>query len=194
MKHLIFSLCVAGSILMFPDLASAQSNKQSGDAQTLQALLAEVRQLRLTLQKSNLIAYRSQITVERMRSARVRVDLLIGKLEQIRNEIAEMDLQFPQAADRIKQMEALAGEESLAADRRKQVEWEITDLKSQLDNSKKRQSQLRDRETLLTQQLNTEKAQLDELDSRMEMLDRELERKMRKDQAPDKTTQDEKRQ
>jgi len=193
MKHLIFSLCVAGSILMLPGLPSAQSNKQSGDAQTLQALLTEVRQLRLALQKSNLIAYRSQITVERMRSARGRIDLLTGKLEQIRNEISEMDLQFPQAAGRIKQMEALAGEEALAADRRKQVEWEITDLKSQLDNSKQRQSQLRDRETQLTQQLNSEKAQLDELDGRMEMLDRELESEMRKDQTPEKTTQDEKR-
>src|SRR5690349_319238 len=107
MKHLIFSLCVTGSILMFPGLVSAQSNKQSNDAQTLQALLAEVRQLRLALQKSNLMVYRSQITIERIRAARGRVDLLTGKLEQLRNEIAEMDLQLPQAAERIKLMEGL---------------------------------------------------------------------------------------
>jgi chromosome segregation ATPase len=191
MKQLALSLCVAGSILMLACLASAQSNKQSGDAQTLQALLTEVRQLRLALQKSNLIAYRSQITVERMRSARGRIDLLTGKLEQIRNEIAEMDLQFPQAAERIKQVEGVSDE--LGAEQRKAMEWQITELKSQLDNSKKRQSQLRDRETQLTQQLNSEKAQLDDLDRRMEMLDRELESEMRKDQAPEKTTQDEKR-
>jgi chromosome segregation ATPase len=191
MKHLALSLCVAASILMLPCLASAQSNKQPGDAQTLQALLGEVRQLRLALQKSNLIAYRSQITIERMRSARERVDLLTGKLEQVRNEIAEMDLQFPQAAERIKQVESVSDE--LGAEQRKAMEWQITELKSQLDNSKKRQSQLRDRETQLTQQLNSEKAQLDELDRRMEMLDRELESEMRKDQAPEKTTQDEKR-
>jgi len=183
MKHLVFSLYVAGSILVLPGLVSGQSNKQSNDGQTLQALLTEVRQLRLTLQKSNLIAYRSQVTVERIRAARERVDLLTGKLEQIRNEIAEMVLQFTRAAEHIKQLEVMAADRSLAEDRRKQVEWEITDLKGQLDNSKKRQSQLRDRETQFSQELTTEKAQLDELLSRIEMLDRELENEMRKDQA-----------
>ena len=192
MKHLVFSLCVAASILMLPGLVSAQGNRQSSDEQTLRALLTEVRQLRLTLQKSNLIAYRSQITVERVWATRERIDLLSAKLEQTRNEIAEMDLQFPLMAERIKQVEGLASEES-APDKRKQIEFEITDLKGQLEHSQKRQSQLRDRENQLTQQLNTEKAQLSELDSRIEMLDRELESETRKEQAPDKAPQDEKR-
>jgi chromosome segregation ATPase len=191
MKHLIFSLSVAGSILMVPGLVSAQSDKQSNDAQPLQALLSEVRQLRLALQKSNLIVYRSQITIERIRAARGRVDLLTGKLEQVRNEIAEMDLQLPQAAERIKLMEGVASEEAVGSGPRKAFDSEVTEMKSQLDNSKKRQSQLRDREAQLTQQLNIEKAQLDELDNRMEMLDRELESEMRKD--ADKARQDEKR-
>jgi len=176
---------------MLPGIVSAQSSKQSNDGQTLQALLTEVRQLRLTLQKSNLIAYRSQITVERIRAARERVDFLSGKVEQIRNEIAEMDLQLPQAAERIKQLEAMAAEDALSADKRK-IDLEITDFKSHLENSKKRQSQLHDRETQLTQELTTEKGQLDELLSRIELLDRELESETKKDSAPDKTP-DEKR-
>ena len=84
-------------------------------------------------------------------------------------------------------------QQTVAADKRKQIEWEITEQKGQLDNSKKRQSQLRDRETQLTQELNSEKAELDTMESRMEMLDHELESQMKKDQSADKTSQDEKR-
>ncbi|HEV2666222.1 MAG TPA: hypothetical protein VG324_14990, partial [Blastocatellia bacterium] len=68
---------------------------QGENEQTMQALLNEVRQLRLAIQKSNLSAYHAQLIIERMRSQRQHVDRLSERLRDARERIA--NAKIPQA-------------------------------------------------------------------------------------------------
>src|SRR5262245_30457081 len=83
------------STLVFTSFGGSQTatdNKAKGaqgeSEQTMQALLNEVRQLRLAIQKSNLSAYHAQIIIERMRSQRQHVDRLTERLRETRDRIA----------------------------------------------------------------------------------------------------------
>src|SRR5215475_6591264 len=55
---------------------------------TLQALLSEVHELRVALQRSNLNTYHAQITIERMKLQQQRVDRLQAQLDEARNRLA----------------------------------------------------------------------------------------------------------
>src|SRR5262245_66151070 len=54
--------------------------EQGENERTMQALLNEVRQLRLAIQRSNLSSYHAQVIIERMRSQQQSVDRLTDRL------------------------------------------------------------------------------------------------------------------
>src|SRR5262245_33458160 len=81
--------------LVFTSFGGPQTttNKNAKDAKgenepTMQALLNEVRQIRLAIQRSNLSAYQAQLIIERMRSQRQHVDRLAERLRDTRERIA----------------------------------------------------------------------------------------------------------
>src|SRR5215469_1324808 len=106
MRHFRWHLAVVWSCFaVFPGLALGQNNKPAGDDQTLRSLLKEVHELRVAIQRNSLIAYRSQITVERIRALRERTDRLTKQLEDVRNEIAVIESETPRMAEHIKDLE-----------------------------------------------------------------------------------------
>jgi chromosome segregation ATPase len=192
MRHLTsFLVLLAGCLAIFPGLALGQSNKPAGDDQTLRSLIKEVHELRLTLQRTNLLAYRSQITVGRIRAERERIDRVARQLESVRDEIAGIELEIPRMADRLKDIEADASAES-SDERRKGLEAERKDLKARIDQHKQRDAQLHEREVQLSTELTSERAKLDDLDYRVEALDRELEDEAKRERSADNTKQDQK--
>ena len=113
MKHstLYCLLCFGILWLLHPSVLRAQSGSRAaepapGDQQVLQALLSEVRQLRLTLQRASLSVFRAQITVERLRIQQERVDRLSRQLEENQNEITGSALSQSQLIDRSKELES----------------------------------------------------------------------------------------
>jgi hypothetical protein len=60
------------------------------DRQVLRALLDEMRQLRLTLQRANAVNHRMQITVERLRLQQGRVDSIARSLENVRSRMTDL--------------------------------------------------------------------------------------------------------
>ncbi len=156
-----------------PPLAPAQAG-QSDQMQMLRALLDEVRQLRLALQRNNLTAYRAQILLERLRAQQERVDRLTRELEAVRNEMVESKPYQAQMTEMLKGIETRLNQEADSV-RRSELEMEQRMLKAQLEQQAQRNERQREREAQLMAQLQIEQTKLEELNSRLDALENELE-------------------
>src|SRR5262245_30496739 len=85
--------------------APVNQSAQTDNGQPMQALVNEVRQLRLAVQQSNLSAYHAQVTLERLRWQQPRVDRLNEKLEKVRAELAETRLRQARAPETLRYIE-----------------------------------------------------------------------------------------
>lgn len=165
-------------------------NKNQSEGQPLQVLLDEVRLLRQALQNTNLFAYRGQIIVERLRIQRDRVDKFSGMIESVRTEIKELEPQAPQLQERLKEVDEKIERESTDSKQRRELENESKSVKLALSQQEQRQAELRNRESQLTLVVREEQAKLEELDKRLEALERELERYTDNDKPKDRVQKD----
>jgi chromosome segregation ATPase len=147
---------------------------QSDNTQAMQALVNEVRQLRLAIQRSDLNTYHAQVTLERLRLQQQRVDRLSEKLETVRTKISETKSHQANLKDQIEQME-----EAIAKvpdpNRRRELERDLRNWKRGLEQILQQESQAREEEARLTGQLQIEQANLNELNERLDELQKELE-------------------
>src|ERR1044072_5593095 len=101
---LCFRLILAALFsLSLAQIAAAQTTKKPDDSETLQALLTEVRSLRLalqTLQRMSLDTYRSQLLVDRIRLSHEDVRRLTTSLNEARDLIAKTQSAIPQSTAR----------------------------------------------------------------------------------------------
>ena len=174
------SLCLMAFFVT--NLAFSQTSESTRFAQgsgddTIKALLSEVRQLRLTLQKSNLNGYRMQFMVERIRMQQARVDKITNTLEDLRGELSAMQVSVPQQTEQIREVETRLKQES-DAEQRAQLESQLRELKYSVDEQKQRADQLRDRESQVSAQLREEKMKLDELFDKINTVEREMEQEI----------------
>lgn len=177
--NLYWLLCFVILYLISPCTLRAQSSNRApentaGDQQVLQALLSEVRQLRLTLQRTNLSVFRAQIMIERLRTQQERVERLARQLEENQNEITGSALSQSQLSERSRDLESQIKLEQDVG-RRAQLEAQYRELKYITDQQTERETQLRSRQAQLTTQLQAERTKLDEIDSRLEALEQQLE-------------------
>src|SRR5262245_7364592 len=172
------------TILVFTSFGGPQTtNNSAKDAQgdneqSMQALVNEVRQLRLAIQRSNLSAHHSQVVIERMRSKQQTVDRLAERLRWARDEASRskmyMPLQQAETQNRLKLIEADLSE-TLDAKTRRAKEGELEIIKQRLGIIGQEETRLRENESQLAAQLQIEQAKLAELDDQLEALRRELE-------------------
>jgi DNA repair exonuclease SbcCD ATPase subunit len=147
---------------------------QNEGGQPMQALLNEVHQLRLAIQRSNLNTYHAQVTLERFRLQQEQVNRLHEKLEGVRARLAEMKLQQPRLAEELKRTEENLGHEADAAKRRGLENFQ-QQLKSEQERLAQMEAQVREQEAQLTAQQQAEQAKLAELNERLDALQKELE-------------------
>jgi len=147
---------------------------QSDNEQTMQALLNEVRQLRLAIQKSNLSAYHAQLIIERMRSQRQHVDRLAERLRDTRDRIANGKIPQAEFQHELKKIERLLSQDG-PAERRQDLEEQRDIFKTRLVALAKEETRLQEVESQLNAQLQIEQARLTELDDQLDALRRELE-------------------
>jgi len=157
-------------------IAAAQSTTKPDDRETLQALLTEVRSLRLalqTLQRMSLDTYRSQILVDRIRVSREDVRRLTSSLNEARDLIAKTQSAIPQSIDRQKLLE---GQAQLEVDQkeRAQLEFEARRAKDSVEMYKAQLEPLKEREQQLTADQNIARSKLEDLEARLETLERAI--------------------
>ena len=151
---------------------------QGESEQTMQALVNEVRQLRLAIQRSNLSAHHSQVVIERMRSQQQTVDRVADRLRWAREEASRFRMYMPmQQAEIQNRVKLIEGDlsENLSANARRAKEGELEITKQRLGMMGQEETRLRENESQLAAQLQIEQAKLAELNDQLDALQRELE-------------------
>ncbi|MEK6285616.1 MAG: hypothetical protein AABO57_07740 [Acidobacteriota bacterium] len=154
-------------LLVFSVSAEAQKASSNDPAtpnerQLLQELINEVRDLRISLQRANLNAYRAQITIERLNVQQRRFDGVSRQLEENQNELNSNKQSRVQLSARVKDIETEFNDEQ-NTDQRIQQENEIKELKKALEQQTEREAFLNDQQAKLANQLQTEQAKLDDI-------------------------------
>jgi chromosome segregation ATPase len=150
---------------------------------TMQALLNEVRQLRLAIQRSNLSAYKSQVTIERIRSQQQSVDRLADRLRETRNQLAGIKMPQADFQSELKRIESRLNQEA-DAERRKNLEEEQERLKTRLAMLAQEEARIRENESQLSAQLQIEQGRLTDLNDQLDVLQRELELPLTENKPP----------
>jgi chromosome segregation ATPase len=150
--------------------ATVNQSLSIDDGQPMQALVNEVRQLRLAMERSNRSAYQAQVTLERIRWQQPRVDRLNEKLEQVRAEIAELRSRQASAPEDLKYIENELKKETDPGKRR-----ELEQAQLMLKRQPETLVQFEQQESQLLAQLQPEQARLNELNERLDAAQKELE-------------------
>ena len=171
---------------------NGQNNKPAEDKEAIQELLTEVRMLRQalqTLQRMSVDTYRSQLLVDRIRVNREDVRRLTGSLNETRDTLRKTQLTIPNFTDEVKMQETQLQSE-VDQTKRAALEFELKRTRDALENYKSQIEPLKEREQQLAADLNAEKAKLQELESRLDLLERSIENDRQK--LEDKTASDKK--
>jgi DNA repair exonuclease SbcCD ATPase subunit len=163
---------IALLVLFAPCDSQAQSSAPpnaggSKQDQLIQELLGEVRQLRIALQHISVNAYRGQVLVERLRLQQEQVNRLSQELNSTRNQISDLKSTQLTAKTRLdeteKQQDKGLESEQLTA-RYREVLEEVT----------RHEQRLTDREIQVAAQLEAERANLTDLNKRLDALELEM--------------------
>jgi hypothetical protein len=171
-------------VLLFVTLGQPSAQAQTTSDGTIQALLAEVRQLRLALERSAVVAPRIQLTLHRMQFQQEAVSRVSRQLEDIRSQMAGSasveEKEIANIRAHMKEVEARSAQE-LDPARRKVLEDEVSRLRQRLEKGAEKTDQQRlneaqqiARASELAGRLQTEQAKLDELGERLNTLERLL--------------------
>lgn len=172
MLAVILSACLCDVSVLHGQERKTEPARED-DKQVLKALLEEVRQLRLALQRSNSVSHRLQITVERLRLQQGRVDTITRNLESLRLRANDLKSARPQIEEQIKYAEEILGR-TTEQDRRAEIEVNVKEMKARLASWSREDEQLREREVTLNLELQVEKNKLLELDGQIENMMRQL--------------------
>lgn len=174
MKQIILRLffCLISAVVLTSPPIQAQTNTSSkpaspGQDQTMKDLLTEVRQLRLEVRQMATSVYRAQTMLERVRVQQEQVSRLALELSKVQMQISELRSRRMELQGRVPDMEKKFDVGLLP-------ETEVTAIKSAIESLNQRESELTDRESKLTTELNTERGQLALLNRRLDEIEQEL--------------------
>jgi peptidoglycan hydrolase CwlO-like protein len=181
LKKFTFALFVMFAMLGFVEQTPGQSlpTKPADDDQTIKSLLNEVRLLRQTLQNTGLNAYRSQILLERIKISNEQVLRLARALTEVREELEKTENTIPRMGEQQKMLESLVDAETDPV-KRARMEFEIKDMKRMVERYKGGLEKLKDREQQQAAQLREEQNKLNELETRLQRLEDQIENEIQK--------------
>jgi chromosome segregation ATPase len=170
MKYLTLAALTITTMIGVAFTASAQTT--NSDAPTIQALLAEVRQLRLALEKSALLGPRMQLTMQRLQLQEQKVARLSERLDEARKQTSSAAAQHMKVTEELNEAEQQISSETDAA-RRKELGATIAHLKKMASDTTAQQS-LGARESEIASSLQNERAALNELNDKLNGMERVL--------------------
>ncbi len=147
----------------------------ASESQGMQALVAEVRQLRKDLQVTNGNALRVQVLLFRLQAQEAAVARVLQHLNEARDRLAGVQRHKQDVASALKRLEDSVDNTDISPADRKQVQSEISRLKVELETVSVEEQQKQTVEMEAEEQLRTEQAKLNGLEDRMDRLEKELE-------------------
>ena len=146
----------------------------SSDSQGMQALVAEVRQLRKDLQTTNGYALKAQILLYRLQVQEATVARVAQHLNDLRSKLDETQRHRRDVAATLKHFEELTDNSEISPASRKEFQQEISGRKSQLENLAVEEQQRQSAEIEAAEQLRAEQAKLSGLEDRVDRLEKDL--------------------
>jgi predicted nuclease with TOPRIM domain len=179
-RTLVFAsaLCVLTFCLGSATTILAQTNPSevlapSNYDKTIQQLLAEVRELRLAVQRATFNHTRFQVVIERLRLQQSTIDGVNRQMDLVRAQLADLRNAKPQMEQQIKETEELV-ERASDPNGRLEMESQIKSMKARLARLAPEEDRLRNRETALESELHNLHAKLNELNSQLDVLFNEM--------------------
>lgn len=157
----------------FGQQAGPAETKSDGGNAAIRQLLEEVRELRVFLQKSSTTSQLAQVVLERVRMQQQRVDGLMREQEAVQQKVKSLERDIPRSNETISLWETKVG---LAENANQKADWEqaVRDLKRQGENIKRDLQEYKDRESQLASRINAEILKLDDLNARLDIIEREM--------------------
>ena len=152
----------------------------TGDSQTLQALLSEIRLLRQDLQTTTIAAQRAQILIYRLQGQEAAVARASQRLDDAQDKLARIQDERKHVSSDAKQTEDFISNTENPATQRKELEDRVRQLKTRLELLESEEQQRQTREIEAEQQLRAEEVRLSDLRDQLERLDKALENASRR--------------
>ncbi|NOT60912.1 MAG: hypothetical protein HOP19_11900 [Acidobacteria bacterium] len=149
-------------------------NRSPDDERVINALLLEVRLLRIALQTVNTNSKRIQLLAERIRLQQGRVDKVAADIDETREKLGVVATQLTRLAEIAKEFEIQIRQESVPV-RRAEIDRQYRLSQLEVAPLRLRENQLKEREALLINLLNAENGKLYDLQEKMNALEREFE-------------------
>lgn len=160
-------------LLLTPTVSFGQSG--TTDSQTLQALLAEVHQLRQDLQTTAAAVQRAQILLHRLQIQEMAVTRAQQRLQDARSRLGETKSHREKVEANVKYTEKVIEDGNESAAQRKEYEADLPGLKAQLQTLAGEEQQRQAAETEAEEQLRMQQERLDGLEQQLDRLDKALE-------------------
>jgi DNA repair exonuclease SbcCD ATPase subunit len=168
MKTYVMAAALAGAAV-FPVVAQSGG----GSSDTLSALLAEVRALRVAMERAASTTPQIQLLAARLTVQNERLSRATQDVNQVHEQLEDLLASTTSAAARVSGIEEMVSRES-NPDTVKTLRAEQTALRSQIDDRGAQETRLRAREAELSNVAAAEQAQWNELNGRLDALEREL--------------------
>jgi chromosome segregation ATPase len=163
---------ILAAVALLASAAAAPAPAQTSDNATLQALVSEVHQLRLAIEKSVSLGPRMQLILERAQLQDQKVARISQQLDDVRKRIGDESVRQTQANERLVKVEESLSSETDPHRRNELKEVQVI-LKAEAAAGP--DQQLAARESELANSLRTEQAILGELDGKLDAIERQLE-------------------
>ena len=164
MRPIFKPLCAVLAGLVWPTLLLAQQRPAApaatSESAVIQALVTEIRELRLSLERSNLLTLRFQAALQANQIRADREKDLSQQVDAVTRELSAINDQRLALADEIRNIERdLINAEPRV---RRDLEQRLSQLRLELESRSRRESDLRSRESALLGEIRRETTQMDD--------------------------------
>lgn len=153
----------------------AQSSLSSTDSQTLQDLLAEVRQLRHDLQTTTVAVQKAQILVHRVDAEESVVRVMQERVDTAQHALDQIRFDRKNRADKIQQFEDQNSSNESPASEQKGMEEALAQMKAMNETLANQEQEAQAKLTDAEEQLRLEQAKLSGLEDQLDQLEESLE-------------------
>lgn len=160
-------------VVCFILLVPAAARAQAPVVDPIRELLAEVRALRIAMERSATVGARIQLLVARVQLQEQRIAELSRRAVAVRDELSKVEAVIASTTDDAKRTER-AIERTNSPEIRREMEEQLEYHKAKLRNPEKRRQELMSEDALLAQQLAADQGRWSDVNSQLDDLERSL--------------------
>lgn len=154
--------------------ASGLGQSTATESQGMQALVAEVRQLRKDLQTSNGNALKAQVLLYRMQFQETAIARASERFNEARSRLTGVQHHRTEVTTTLKRLEEALENTETSSEDRKRFQTEISANKQELEALAVEEQQQQSAEMDAEEQLRTEQAKLNDIEERVDRLEKAL--------------------